>query len=190
MQYLLNIDKQLLLAINGWSTPVLDHVFYFITSDYFALIAVAISLIVIWRNYGMKYCAWFFFTLLVCVAISDGIDTYFFKPEVARLRPTHNPQLAELLHIVNGYRGGTYGFYSSHASNSAVLGLLAGLVVPNRLFRTYMLVFVFLFSLSRIYLGVHYPSDVIFGWIMGSIIGYLGYKIFTRYASGIHIKNH
>lgn len=101
-----------------------------------------------------------------------------FKPMVARLRPSHQPELASLVHVVTSpdgglYRGGLYGFYSSHAANlAAAITMFIVLARPKKSIAAFLLAVVFLVGYSRIYLGVHYPSDILMGFMVGSASGY------------------
>ncbi len=183
-------DTQLLLLINGSHTPLLDYAFWYITSDWTAVGVFIIVATYLWCNGGRigtggtRSYVFFLLSILMMVIISDGIDTYIFKPWVARLRPSHNPQLMDMLHLVNNYSGGKYGFYSSHASNSAVLGVMAMAYARHVYMKIFLFCYVFLFGLSRIYLGVHYPTDVLTGWFIGGMLGIVGYKLFINLPIG------
>ena len=183
-------DTQLLLLINGSHTPLLDYAFWYITSDWTAVGAFIIVATYLWCNRGRigvggtRNYVFFLLSILMMVIISDGIDTYIFKPGVARLRPSHNPQLMDMLHLVNNYSGGKYGFYSAHASNSAVLGVMAMAYARSVYMKIFLFCYVFLFGLSRVYLGVHYPLDVLTGWFIGGMLGIVGYKLFINLPIG------
>ena len=117
--------------------------------------------------------------ILLCDQISSG----FFKPFFQRLRPTHHPDFKDNIDIVLGYRGGKFGFISSHAANAFGFAQFAALLFRNRILTFFLLSFALLNGYSRIYLGVHFISDVVVGAIIGAIIGYSVYKLlnWTRY---------
>ncbi len=121
----------------------------------------------------MKMTDYFIFVvfLLVVLAGSEFIASDILKPAVKRLRPSHDPALSSLLHLVRDYRGGTYGFVSAHAANSASALVFIVPFVPTRLLRLFLLFALFFYSLSRVYLGVHYPGDLLAGWLVGSLWG-------------------
>ncbi|MEJ6736841.1 MAG: phosphatase PAP2 family protein [Flavobacteriales bacterium] len=118
--------------------------------------------------------------LVLAMALADQISVKLFKEVFERLRPCHNPRITDLVHTVNGHCGGKFGFVSSHASNSFALAVFAGLLFKKK-FKFVLPVMLFwasLVSYSRIYVGVHFPLDIICGGILGAIIASLVYRLF------------
>jgi undecaprenyl-diphosphatase len=110
--------------------------------------------------------------IVIAVVLSDQISTVI-KKKVQRFRPTHDLVLADKVHTVNNYRGGNYGFVSSHASNTFCVALLVALILETSTFTTFLLFFwAVVVSYSRIYLGVHFPLDIAFGALLGMIIAF------------------
>ena len=107
-------------------------------------------------------------------ATTDQLSTLL-KNTTLRFRPCHEPALQDLIHLVNNACGGKYGFVSSHAANTMELAVFIGLVLPSKYknLRIALLVFVLINGYSRMYLGAHYPLDILCGWILGFIIALL-----------------
>ena len=103
------------------------------------------------------------------VAVLDQISSSLIKPLVARLRPSHTPLVANMLHYVNDYHGGKFGFVSGHATNTVGIAVFLGLIYHSRLIRWSLFFFALFMCYSRIYLGVHYPGDIICGALMGAL---------------------
>lgn len=117
----------------------------------------------------------------VAVGLSDYLTSGVIKPLVCRLRPTHEPTLEGKLHIVNGYTGGLYGFCSSHAANTISCALLFSLLYRNKIASVCLMAWVALNCYSRMYLGVHYPGDIIAGLLLGTLFAVLVYRGLTRW---------
>jgi undecaprenyl-diphosphatase len=118
--------------------------------------------------------------IALCILLSDQISSSVLKPLVARLRPTHNPKIADLIHVVNGYRGGLYGFVSSHAANAATFVTFTALLFRNKIYTILLSLWAFLTAYSRVYLGVHYVGDVLCGALIGVLVGVVVYVIFKK----------
>lgn len=116
---------------------------------------------------------YFILAVVVLIFLSDKISVYWFKEVFMRYRPCHNNDIAHLIHLVDGC-GGKYGFVSSHAANTFALAAFMGIILrkhfPKMLF--WMLIWATVVSYSRIYLGVHYPADIVVGGMLGILIGY------------------
>ena len=127
--------------------------------------------------------------IALAITLSDQISVQLFKNLFCRLRPCHEPLLDGLVHLVNGKCGGQYGFVSSHAANSFNIAVFTSLLIRKRWYAIAMVFWALIIGYSRIYLGVHYPGDVICGSLLGIIIGYSVYKLYIYTENRLSRKN-
>jgi undecaprenyl-diphosphatase len=118
---------------------------------------------------------------ILLIVLCDQISASVCKPLFERLRPTWDPMICDLVHTVNGKRGGTFGFVSSHATNVFGLATFTSFLFKKRVFTIFIFLWAVAISYSRIYLGVHFPGDVIFGSILGIVLGIIVYKLLRRF---------
>ena len=182
---MIELDITLLKALNGLYVYGLDEIMMTISSKilWFPLFAY-----IIWQlisTHGKKFGIYAVILALLSVGMSDVVSSRIFKPTVQRHRPSHTEKLQDQLHYAkdssgNDYRGGEFGFYSSHASNFAALTFFVLLALPRHYrLKTILILATLIISLSRIYLGVHFPTDILMGWFMGGMFGYVFYKLFA-----------
>jgi undecaprenyl-diphosphatase len=178
MNALLSLDQSIFLAINGWNDPVVDQIMFLVSNALIWIPLFVFLLYLVFHNYGTK--GWLILLLVaITILFSDSGSVILFKNTVQRLRPSHEPALEGMVHFVNGYKGGEYGFVSSHASNFFALTTLLIVFLSSRYkwLAPTLIFWALLIVYSRMYLGVHYPLDVICGAIYGFMIGYAVSKI-------------
>ena len=183
LEYLQAFDRQLLLAINRAHSPTLDAVMVFASNRYVWMPTYAL-LITLLIDLFRRRAALLLPLLVAAVGLADSITSRLFKPFFARLRPCHDSKVAALLHLPDGC-GGQFGFLSSHAANSMALAIFLFLVLPAGRFRiTKGLLFLWaaLLSYSRMYLGAHYPSDVLGGATVGALLSWGAATIYHKLA--------
>ncbi len=168
--FISTLDTSLTLAINSCHSPFFDNFFYIYTQTWTWIPAILVLLVWMWRKWGVRS-LYVVAGIALCILLADQISSSLLKPLVARLRPTHNPEIADLIHTVNGYRGGRYGFVSSHAANAATFVTFTALIFRNRYYSILLSLWAFFTAYSRVYLGVHYVGDVLCGALIGVLVG-------------------
>ena len=173
----MNVDFDIVLWINGHYSAWADEIMWLI-SQARTWIPLYV-LIVVFLAY--KYRNWKAVLLIllgfgIAVGLSDFTCSGILKPLVCRLRPTHEPGI-DPLHLVHGYIGGRFGFCSSHAANTMAVMVLFGLLYKRVYATSFLAVWVALNCYSRMYLGAHYPSDIIVGLLVGCLWALLVYWV-------------
>ena len=171
-----HIDKQLFLFVNSAHSPFWDPIMYFL-SRLVVWIPLYLAILI---YLGFKYKRRFLILILfiaAAITLSDQISLVL-KNITLRLRPCHDPSLEGLVHLVKGECGGMYSFVSSHAANTFNVALLSLLLIRKTWYSVIILLWSSSIGYSRIYIGVHFPGDVLAGAILGALIGWMMYIIF------------
>ena len=169
---LIELDKQLLLSVNGSESLFLDGLVKTLTTaTTWIPLYCALLYMVIKNNDRAQKVLMIVGGALLCVFLAGSLDDIFVKPMVARWRPTHDPMIGMDVDIVNDYRGGYYGFFSAHASNTFSLAVFFALLVRDRIFSIAVILWSLVNCWTRMYLGVHYPGDILVGLLWGGLVG-------------------
>lgn len=177
MNELIEFDQQLLLMLNGSDSIYWDG-FWLCATRPLTWVGLYVAILLLFvRSMDFRKLCLMVLMIGLLILVADQGASGICKPYFHRFRPTHEPALEGLVQMVDGYAGGRYGFFSSHAANSFALCTFVSLVVRYRWVTFTMLMYAMLTSFSRIYLGLHYPGDILCGAIYGTVCGLLVYAL-------------
>ena len=175
------MDEKLLLLLNRWHTPFFDQLMWMVSDKWVWVPLYVLLAGLIVRRYSWKGGLLCLLMIALAVAATDQTCASLLRPLVGRLRPSNpdNP-ISTAIHLVNGYRGGRFGFPSCHAANSFTLAVFVSCCFRRRRVTLSMLAWAMVVAYSRIYLGVHYPGDVATGMVAGCLYGAVFYGIYRK----------
>jgi undecaprenyl-diphosphatase len=190
MEFFLELDKNLFIELNSYHADWLDSTMAVISHKLTWIPFYVMIVYFIFKTYGVRRGGVAVICIVLTIVLADQITSTFMKPFFARLRPSHEPGLQDVVHIVNGYRGEKFGFASSHAANTFGLAMFVLLLFRNL---TRHIGWIFLWALlvgySRIYLGVHYPGDILVGGVVGMICAAGCFVLYRKISAAIEKSN-
>lgn len=174
-------DKTLLMVFNGSHCPFVDRLAVTLTCGYMWIpLYIALLLLVINNHKTVAQISLVIGMALLAIVLSEGMADLIVKPLIARLRPIHDTLMQDRVQVVNNYRVEGYSFFSAHASNTMAVAVFFSLLVKDRLFACTLITWALVNCWTRLYLGVHYPSDIIVGVVWGSVSGLFAYTIYNK----------
>lgn len=176
-----NIDLAILQMINGSESSFLDGLMVTLTSGFTWIpLYIALLYLVISNNDNMTKIMLIILCGIGCVVFSGGICDFIIKPMIGRIRPINDDMLDRIIYTVGDMSNKDFSFFSSHAANTTSLTMFFALLVRNRKFTVAMTVWTLINCYTRLYLGMHYPFDVLVGIAWGALVGLLLYFVYLR----------
>lgn len=174
---LITLDKELFFFLNGLHAPWLDPIMFTLSKTWVWTPLYIFLLYHILKEYKVK--SWSVLLAIgLTILLADQITSSFMKPFFERLRPTREPDMEGLIHFVNGYKGGTFGFASSHAANTFGTAMFLWLLFKtSKPWMAWLFLYATVVSYTRIYLGVHYPGDILAGGAIGILCGWMSFSL-------------
>lgn len=181
MEEIIQYDKQLLLMVNGSDSLFMDYLILTLTNaKTWIPLYIGLFYVVLKTNKNVRDVLLILAAAGLCYLLAGAVDDGIVKPLVARWRPTHDPEIGSLVDVVNGYRGGNYGFFSAHAANTFSIAIFFSLLMRQRMLTFFLVGWSLLNCYTRLYLGVHYPGDITVGLLWGGFVGRLVYQLYRR----------
>ena len=177
------MDQAITLFFNGSSSLYLDSIAWNATQMFVWIPFLLVVAYVVFREHDFPRMLFLIGGTLLCVLLCDQVASTICKPLISRWRPTHNPYLQDAVDIVNGYRGGPYGFFSSHAANTFAVASFLAPVFRRRAITLSLFGWALLSCWTRVYLGVHYVGDLVTGLLFGLFIGTIAHRLYRHYFS-------
>ena len=178
LEFITNIDTRLTLLLNGSDSVMLDTIAVTATKTGTWIPLGIVLLYVLMRMKNWKNALLVILCVAIAITLADQMASGIFKPLVARLRPSHTPELQGVIDLVGDYRGGRYGFFSSHAANTCAVAVFLSLLFRKRVFTVAICSWAMVNSWTRLYLGVHYVGDIMVGLIWGAFVGWMVFRLY------------
>lgn len=189
-QQIIDFDKQLLLLLNGSESLFLDSMVVTLTTAWtWVPLYISLLIVVIKNSDSALKILLTILSAGLCVLLAGTVDDTIVKPLVGRWRPTRDPEIGILVDIVDGYRGGDYGFFSAHAANTFSIAIFFFWLVRCRLLSIALVLWSLTNCWTRLYLGVHFPGDILVGLCWGALVG-TGVYFLYRYCVTKWIGNY
>ncbi len=188
-ELILTADRNLFLFLNGLHLPWLDGIMYIATGLWWWAPLYILVIYLVIRLFGKR--SWIIAVAASLLITLSDQSANLSKSSVKRLRPTHDPSMQDKVHTVRGYKGGLYSYYSGHATNTFAFAVFISLLLRKRYrwIPGLLLTWAAIMSYSRIYLGVHYPADILTGAAVGSLMGWLFALIVWELPGRIVVRN-
>lgn len=180
IQAILDFDKDLLLWFNGSESVFMDNLMLVMTSG-LTWIPLYLSLlyVVVKNNETMVQIFIVIGCTLLCVCLADGMSDLIVKPLVKRPRPSNDPIIKYTVSVVDNMRGSGFSFFSAHASNTFAIALFFTMLIRNKILSFTLLMWSLLNCYTRMYLGLHYPIDILVGLAWGTVSAIVSYVVYS-----------
>lgn len=183
------LDRTLTLFFNGSQSLYVDGLAWTATQTSTWLPLAVIMFYVFLRNNTLNGTIRIVLAFALCILLADQVASTIFKPMVARWRPTNNPEFMYMVDVVRGYRGGNYGFFSSHAANTMAIATFIALLTKSRSVACWVYSWAILNCWTRVYLGVHYIGDLTVGCIWGAFVGWGIHRLIIKKWQELNLQN-
>lgn len=177
---MLELDRYITLALNGSDSIFWDNLMLTVTSTWSWSLVILALMIILFKNNDIRDFLMILIAMGLMIAVADRLCSGLVKPMVARWRPTQDPQIMYLVDVVDGYRGGRFGFFSGHACNTFCMATFMAMLFRHRMTSVVLYLWALTTTYTRIYLGVHYFGDTFVGMIVGIFIGLAFYAVYDR----------
>ncbi len=174
LEQIVHLDKELFLFLNGLGTETWDGFWMFMTKTRNSAPLYVLLLYLVYKNFGLKKTIIVLAAIAMLITCTDQLSN-FFKYGVARLRPCHDPEVSGVMRLVKSYCGGKFGYFSAHAANSFGPAMFFILLFREQVkyIGLALIIWAAVVAYSRIYIGVHFPLDVLTGMVVGTFFGWV-----------------